>query len=163
MSARRPARNTVVAILGTPDRTEGSLDDPREQEENGVRFNEKWTYRNLRDDPAGATMRVVYWRRYDFRGTFVRNSEDEPWRPDTALGDAALNRESRLPVLDPSSNPPLTLGSRYRPASEFSGKADLGGGFQEAKIVAAPGSSPLEPDTSATDASLPKEAAERGE
>ena len=26
-----PARNAIVAILGTPDRTVGSLDDPRER------------------------------------------------------------------------------------------------------------------------------------
>src|SRR5208282_978095 len=76
----RPARNAIVAILGTPDRTEGSLDDPREREEDGVRFNEKWIYTHLHRDPAGAAMRTVYWMRYDFRGTAVRNSDTEAWR-----------------------------------------------------------------------------------
>ena len=75
MSDHRPARNAIVAILGTPDRTEGSLDDPREREEDGVLFNEKWIYMDLHRDPAGAAMRTVYWMRYDFRGTAVRNSD----------------------------------------------------------------------------------------
>jgi hypothetical protein len=163
MNRQRPSRNAVVAILGTPDHTEGSLDDPREREENGVRFNEKWTYRNSRRDPAGAAMRAVYWKRYDFHGTLVRNRDDEPWRPDTLLVDAALGRESRLPAIDPSSNPPLTPSVPYRPASEFSGTADLGGGFQEAKVVNPSGSSPLEPATATSRVSSPKEAAEHGQ
>src|SRR3984957_17769050 len=84
-----PARNAIVAILGTPDRTEGSLDDPREREEDGILFNEKWIYTDLHRDPAGAAMRMVYWMRYDFRGTAVRNTDAEPWLPDTTLVEAA--------------------------------------------------------------------------
>src|SRR5215469_8123327 len=53
MSEHRPARNAIVALLGTPDRTEGSLDDPREREEDGVRFNEKWIYTRGRRDARG--------------------------------------------------------------------------------------------------------------
>lgn len=159
MSARRPSRNAVVAILGTPDGTEGSLNDPREQEENGVRFNEKWTYRNLQSDPAGTAMRIICWRRYDFRGTFVRNSEDESWRPDGKLVEAAVNRDSRLPELDPSRNPPVIPRSRYRPVSEFLGKPDLGGGFQEA--VAVLDNSQSESETDTTKVALPEEAARR--
>jgi hypothetical protein len=128
-----PSRNAIVAILGTPDRTEGSLDEPREREENGVRFNERWLYTHLRDDPAGAAMRVVYWMRYEFRGTFVRSSEDTAWRPDQALIETAARRDPRLPPLDRSRNPPLRPRAAYRPASEFAGKADLGGGMQEEK------------------------------
>ena len=131
MSAAAPARNAIVAILGTPDRTEGSLDDPREREENGVRFNEKWLYTHLRGDPGGAAMRVVYWMRYDFRGTLVRDAEDQPWRPDQALVDAAAKRDARLPALDSSHNPPVPPSVEYRPASDFEGTADLGGGIQE--------------------------------
>src|SRR6266404_6270133 len=56
MSNHRPARNAIVAILGTPDRTEGSLDDPREREEDGLLFNEKWIYTDLHRDPGGAAM-----------------------------------------------------------------------------------------------------------
>ncbi len=126
-----PARNAIVAILGTPDRTDGSLDEPRAREENGVRFNERWLYAHLHDDPAGAAMRVVYWMRYDFRSTFVRDREDEPWRPDRTLLDAAQKRGSRLPPLDASRNPPITRSAEYRPASDFAGPADLGGGFQK--------------------------------
>jgi hypothetical protein len=126
-----PARNAIVAILGTPDRTVGSLDDPREREENGVVFNEKWIYTNLRSDPAGAAMRIVYWMRYDFRGTVVRDSDAQPWQPDRALVETAAKRDPRLPPLDPSRNPPLTPSTEYRPASDFVGKADLGGGIQE--------------------------------
>jgi len=131
MSEHRPARNAIVAILGTPDRTEGSLDDPREREENGVRFNEKWIYTWLRRDPAGAVMRAVYWMRYDFRGTVVRNGDAEPWRADTALVEAAAKRDSRLPPLDPAQNPPLEPSANYRPASDFTGASPLGGELQE--------------------------------
>jgi hypothetical protein len=131
MSEHRPARNAIVAILGTPDRTEGSLDDPREREENGVRFNEKWIYTRLRRDPAGAVMRAVYWMRYDFRGTVVRNGDAEPWRADTALVEAAAKRDSRLPPLDPAQNPPLEPSANYRPASDFTGASPLGGELQE--------------------------------
>ncbi|MGH7913339.1 MAG: hypothetical protein ACREPW_01640 [Candidatus Binataceae bacterium] len=127
----RPARNAIVAILGTPARTEGSLNDPCEREEDGVRFNEKWIYSRLHRDPAGAAMRTIYWMRYDFRGTVVRNTDAEPWRPDTALVEAATKRDDRLPPLDPSLNPPLTPSVEYRPASQFKGKSDLGGGVQE--------------------------------
>ena len=129
----RPARNAIVAILGTPDRTEGSLDDPREREEDGVRFNEKWIYTHLRSDPAGAAMRAVYWMRYDFRGTAVRDSDAEPWRPDVALVEAAAKRDGRLPPLDATRNPVVQPSSEYRPVSEFTSKSDLGGETQEKK------------------------------
>ncbi|MGH7918020.1 MAG: hypothetical protein ACREQE_11165, partial [Candidatus Binataceae bacterium] len=64
-------RNAVVVLLGTPDRTEGSLNSPIELEEHGIGYNEKWIYQHLRDDPAGVPMRLVYWHRYDFKGTLV--------------------------------------------------------------------------------------------
>jgi hypothetical protein len=128
MSAPLPTRNMVVARLGTPDRTNGSLNDPREVEENGFRFNEKWTYLHLSDDPAGVPMRIIYWQRYDFVGTVVRSSEKESWRVDTKLAEAlAAEESSRLPPLDPSHNPPITPTAEYRPVSEFKGKPDLGG------------------------------------
>jgi hypothetical protein len=130
MSDHRPARNAIVAILGTPDGTEGSLDDPREREENGLLFNEKWTYTNLHRDPAGAPMRTVYWMRYDFRGTAVRNSDAEQWRLDTALVEEAAKRNPRLPPLDPSRNPPLAPSTEYRPVSELTGESALGGEIQ---------------------------------
>jgi len=121
----------VVARLGTPDRTEGSLNDPREHEENGFRFNEKWIYAHLSDDPARVPMRTIYWMRYDFLGTVVRASESEPWRVDTKLAEAlAVEEPSRLPPLDPSHNPPITPTAEYHPVSEFKGPPDLGGHIQ---------------------------------
>ena len=126
----RPARNAIVAILGTPDRTEGSLDDPREREEDGILFNEKWIYTDLHRDPAGAAMRKVYWMRYDFRGTAVRNTDAEPWLHDTTLVEAAEKRDDRLPPLDPSHNPPLQPSAEYRPVSDLT-EPGLGGGVQQ--------------------------------
>ncbi len=120
-------RNAIVALLGTPDRTEGSLNDPRLYDENGMRFNEKWIYAHLSADPAGVPMRIIYWWRYDFIGTVIRASADEPWRPDTQLAEALAGADPRLVPLDPASNPPLTPSNRYRPASECAGPTDLGG------------------------------------
>ena len=128
---KQPARNAVVAILGSPDRSEGSLDDPRLYEENGIHYNEKWLYTHLSRDPAGTSMRVVYWKRYDFQGTVVRNSESEPWRTDTALIEAADERRFRLPPLDRSRNPPLQPTNSYRPVSEPAGTPLLGGEIEE--------------------------------
>ena len=122
-----PTRNMVVTRLGTPDRTEGSLNDPRERVEDGVRYNEKWLYPHLGDDPAGVPIRVVYWLRYDFVATMVRASEDQSWRPDTSLVESLRDAPSRLPSLDPSHNPPLEPGNRYRAVSDFKGEPDLGG------------------------------------
>ena len=51
---------------GLPDRSEGSVNDPRTNEEHGVRFNEKWIYLL----PDGAK-RLVYWHRYDCRGLLI--------------------------------------------------------------------------------------------
>lgn len=117
----------VVARLGTPDRTDGSLNDPRQGEENGLRFNEKWTYLHLSDDPAGVPMRTIYWLRYDFLGTVVRSSESESWRVDNTLAEALAEASSRLPALDASHNPAVAPTAEYHPVSEFKGKPDLGG------------------------------------
>ena len=45
--------------------TQGSVNEPREREEHGMAFNEKWTYRAPRRDPAGAVERIIYWHLYD--------------------------------------------------------------------------------------------------
>ena len=82
-------RNAVVAFLGTPDRTEGTLNDPVEREEHEIKFNEKWIYENLTSDPARVPMRIVYWHRYDFMGTMVRANAAEEWRHDTTLAVVA--------------------------------------------------------------------------
>jgi hypothetical protein len=52
--------------FGEPDGVEGSVNDPRTREENGVRWNEKWVWLL----PGGAR-RIAYWHRYDFRGARV--------------------------------------------------------------------------------------------
>ncbi|GBD25221.1 hypothetical protein HRbin30_00536 [bacterium HR30] len=78
-------RNDVVKLFGTPDRTEGSVNEPREREENGFRFNERWLYKRPRNDPARAYERVIYWHRYDFVGSCIRRSPDGPWEVDGSL------------------------------------------------------------------------------
>lgn len=81
-------RNAVVKYFGTPDRTEGSVNEPREREEHGMRFNEKWMYKRPLNDPANAYDRVIYWRRYDYVGSLVRHSADGEWNADTKFVDA---------------------------------------------------------------------------
>jgi hypothetical protein len=41
MSAPTISRNVVVQCFGTPNVTVGSVNEPREMEEHGLRFNEK--------------------------------------------------------------------------------------------------------------------------
>ncbi len=119
-------RNTVVAILGTPDRTVGSLNSPVELEEHGVHFNEKWIYEHLVDDPAGVPMRAVYWHRYDLTGTMTRGGADEDWRHDTKLAEAVAAADSRLGAVADrhQATKPTT---DYRPVSEVANPSDLGG------------------------------------
>ena len=81
-------RNAVVKFFGTPDRTEGSVNEPREREEHSMRFNEKWTYTHPLHDPAGAVERMIYWRRYDFVGSLIRSSPGSEWAKDESLVDA---------------------------------------------------------------------------
>lgn len=135
--SRSPTRNAVVALLGTPTRTEGSLNEPRLAEENGLRFNEKWCYNELRSDPSGLPMRVVYWMRYDLVGTCVRAGASEPWCADQTLAAALANADDRLAPLDGSRNPPVAPRAPYRPASEFDGPPDLGG-----RLAPTPAASP---------------------
>jgi len=79
-------RNVVARHFGTPDATEGSVNEPREREEHGMRFNEKWTYRHPRHDPADAAERIIYWRRYDFVGSMIRrHGGNECEKDDTLL------------------------------------------------------------------------------
>jgi hypothetical protein len=66
--------------------TIGSVNEPREAEENGVRFNEKWIYRNLPSTLAPACERWVYWQRYDFVASFLVDRDGRVIREDvTAL------------------------------------------------------------------------------
>ena len=59
-------RNDVVRLWGTPDRTEGSLNDPRIRHEHGIEFNEKWIYAKPVGEKSRPLERVLYWQRYDF-------------------------------------------------------------------------------------------------
>jgi|SRR5579875_3707469 len=153
-SLERPTRNMVVWLLGTPDRVEGSVNDPREQQEYDIRFNERWLYDDPVDDPAGASARIVYWNRYDFTGSVVRVGNDGSWHVDHELEKALRCDSDRLQAhcIDRRSpqelewglheqggrlyrvrrdNPPVTPSNEYRPVSQFKGKADLGGHREE--------------------------------
>ena len=78
-------RNTVVKHFGTPDVTDGSLNEPREREENGFKFNERWLYKHPRHDPAKAAERILYWMRYDYVGSMIRTAAGGAWQRDDAL------------------------------------------------------------------------------
>jgi hypothetical protein len=119
-------RNQVVQLLGTPNHTDGSLNDPVEKYENGHQYNERWTYSHLRDDPSGTPMRLIYWHRYDFVGTMVRESADQPWRADDTLAVAVKERADRLALVN-NRNPSLPDNQRYHPASNARDAHDLGG------------------------------------
>ncbi len=131
MSAQQPVtRNSIVALLGTPHAVEGSLNDPVEREEFGIRYNEKWLYEGLSNDPAGASSRSVYWHRYDFIATMVRNNADEQWRPDSQLLEAAKAIDARTMVVDDHHLPHPVTG-RYHSVSTPQDWRDLGGYVQD--------------------------------
>lgn len=71
--ANRVTRNLVVQRWGTPQETVGSVNEPREMTEHGLRFNERWIYRNPKGEPGHPLERVLYWHRYDFMGSYVRD------------------------------------------------------------------------------------------
>ena len=89
-------RNAVVKFLGTPNVTEGNVNEPREREEHGFHFNEKWLYRKPQRDPAEALERIVYWHRYDYVGSVIRTTKDGNWRRDDTLPQL-LNPQTATP------------------------------------------------------------------
>jgi len=122
----RVTRNTVVALLGTPDRTAGSLNSPVELEEFGVQYNEKWTYEHLVSDPAGVPQRTIYWHRYDFVSTTIRGGVNDEWRADTKLAEAVESRNDRLsPIEDHHQS--VKPSGLYAAASDVKDATDLGG------------------------------------
>jgi hypothetical protein len=123
-------RNSVVALLGTPHAIEGSLNDPVEREVFGNRYNEKWTYQDLRGDPSGVPNRIIYWLRYDFATTMVRADDSEEWRGDTTLIEAANAINARLNSVD-DHHPAYPKNDRYRPVSTPQDWRDLGGYVQD--------------------------------
>ena len=50
-----------------------------------MKFNEKWTYKSPRHDPAEAAVRVIYWRRYDYVGSMIQKTSDGDWSKDESL------------------------------------------------------------------------------
>lgn len=61
-------RGAMWKRFGAPTEQFGSVNDPRTQEECGVRWNEKWVYR----DPEGdGSDRLLLWNRYDLLGVFT--------------------------------------------------------------------------------------------
>ena len=91
-------RNLVVQCWGTPQVTVGSVNEPREMEEHGVRFNEKWVYR-LGKRAGEPRERILYWLRYDFLASFLVESDGSVVREDPSSIVAGL-RDRRF---DPSA------------------------------------------------------------
>jgi len=90
-------RNAVVKYFGQPDRTEGSVNEPREHEEHAFHFNEKWTYLHPSRDPADALERIIYWHRYNYVGSVVRKTKDGEWVKDDDLPQAlGAERTTRI-------------------------------------------------------------------
>lgn len=58
-------RKELWKKLGEPTDQVGSVNDPRTHDEHGVRWNEKWIYRD-----GHTVLRVVLWNRYDLAGVF---------------------------------------------------------------------------------------------
>jgi hypothetical protein len=77
-------RGEVARRLGAPTDQQGSVNDPRTTEEFGVKWNEKWIYR---DPERKGFDRVVLWNRYDLLGVW-RLSRDGAATPE-ALPDKA--------------------------------------------------------------------------
>ncbi len=71
MTTPTVVRNLVVQCWGTPNATAGSVNEPREIEEHGLRFNEKWTYRLSQSTPDQPKERLIYWLRYDFVAAYL--------------------------------------------------------------------------------------------
>ena len=77
-------RGEVAKRLGLPTDQKGSVNDPRTTEELGVKWNEKWVYR---DPERKAFDRIVLWHRYDLLGIW-RIARDGTATPE-ALPDKA--------------------------------------------------------------------------
>ena len=65
-SPAKVTRREAWKALGAPTDQVGSVNDPRTQSEHGVRWNEKWIYRDGKQ-----VVRVVLWNRYDLVGVFA--------------------------------------------------------------------------------------------
>jgi hypothetical protein len=65
-------RGALWKRFGPPTEQFGSVNDPRTEEECGVRWNEKWFYRDPKGDGSD---RLVLWNRYDLLGVFTRKPD----------------------------------------------------------------------------------------
>ena len=95
--ARTITRNLLVQRWGTPQTTIGSVNEPREMEENGVSFNEKWIYRNAQAGARHPCERLIYWQRYDFVASFVVDADGRLVTEDVAALLAGLSDRSYRP------------------------------------------------------------------
>lgn len=84
MTAPTVVRNLVVQCWGTPHVTIGSVNEPREMEEHGHRFNEKWSYRLSQAAPDQPKERLIYWHRYDFVAAYLVTANGAVVREDLA-------------------------------------------------------------------------------
>ena len=98
-------RNLVVQRWGTPQATIGSVNEPREMEERGHRFNERWTYATPRNESTNPRERVVYWHRYDFVASYLIAADGSAVRENPA----ALERMLRAGASDRLYRPPAQL------------------------------------------------------
>lgn len=96
---RTITRNLVVQRWGTPRATLGSVNEPREMEENGVSFNEKWVYRNARAGALPSRERLIYWQRYDFVASFLADADGRCVREDVTVLVAGLT-DRLYPLLE---------------------------------------------------------------
>ena len=87
-------RNHVVKFFGQPDATEGTVNEPREREELGFKFNEKWVYKHPARDPSNASERTIYWRRYDFVGSVFKREKSGDWQRDDELVKVLAARQT---------------------------------------------------------------------
>ena len=105
MSVVRIVRNEVVQCFGTPAVTIGSVNEPRERQEHGHPFNEKWIYSLQRPTANAPAERHVYWLRYDFVGSYLVAAGGNATPEDLAscLADVQDRRYIPVPTAPPST------------------------------------------------------------
>ena len=102
MSTAAIVRNEVVQCFGTPSVTLGSVNEPREREEHGQRFNEKWIYRLPRPTPDAPAERHVYWLRYDFVGSYLVSADGAVTSENLASCLARVESRRYVPAARPA-------------------------------------------------------------
>ncbi len=100
MTTPTVVRNLVVQRWGTPNATVGSVNEPREREEHGHRFNEKWTYRLSQTTPDQPKERLIYWLRYDFVAAYLVTAAGTVVREELASVISGLRDRRYVPKSD---------------------------------------------------------------